>query len=648
MKKLFTLAIFALLSLQVLALPWGHRYATEQATENITIDISTLFTVSVEWGEGDWDADGSKFGYGTSIDGTGWTWVDLPWFADGGGSNKLCKTNLSIDTPGKYYYAYRMDKSGTTYSLGTDSWAENVSSLAATAYILVGDVSKQDGAWNDTNTWEDGSVPISTSNVGIYHAVTLSASAQESASLNITSGKSLTINVGGQLTTGAITNSAGNSGLIIKSDAAGNGSLIFSGAAPAATVERYIAGHSGVAADGWHFLSSPITTFTVFGSDFQPTLTEDDLYEYDEVSNMWLNYHQGNAASFTAGEGFLVARKATTIGDFIGTLNSGAVTFDNLTRTASKGNGFHLLGNPFTSAIIWKDGNWALTNIGAIAQIWNASSGNFSLINSGGFIPSTNGFYVETDTDLSNTITISASSRAHNATNNYKSEDASNKMLMKINNDVNSYSDQCVIGFKQEATEAFDLEFDSHKLYGNAKAPQLCSKIGEEVFSTNYLPELESDYYFNLEFKAGVDANYTINFEGIDSFESDIFMTLVDLKTNTYTDLRTTADYSFSASTSDDVDRFVIHAFKSTLGLDEMENDLLKVYAYQDLVMVQNKTNKAGQMQVFDLSGRKIYEAPITNEEQSSYRLACPSGAYIIHIEAGERSVRETIIIATK
>ena len=137
MKKYSIIILFVVLSFSLFAYPWGHRYATEQSWQNTTITKGSTLTFSVEWGEGDWTH--SDLGYGTTTDGTGWTWVDIPWFEDGEGSNKRCKTNVTFNTAGTYYYAYRMEKPTGTYSYqhGSDQWSENSGTLSAVSYVTV-------------------------------------------------------------------------------------------------------------------------------------------------------------------------------------------------------------------------------------------------------------------------------------------------------------------------------------------------------------------------------------------------------------------------------------------------------------------------------------------------------------------------------
>ncbi len=135
-RKLF-ITLFTILSITVFALPWGHRYSTEQNWQNNTIPVGNTLTFSVEWGEGDWVQ--SDIGYGTSTDGSGWTWVDISWFEDGDGSNKRCKTDIQFNTAGTFYYAYRLEKPASTigYQHGSDSWSENASTLSAISSVIV-------------------------------------------------------------------------------------------------------------------------------------------------------------------------------------------------------------------------------------------------------------------------------------------------------------------------------------------------------------------------------------------------------------------------------------------------------------------------------------------------------------------------------
>ena len=143
--KLFLIAIISIGLIAGLAnaAPWGHRYddpTDGQIWETTNVVDNSTLQVSVEWGEGDWDgALGSAFGMGSSTDGSGWTWYELPWFEDDGG-NKRCHADVLFNNNGTNWWAYRIIKAengGTNYLNGANGWSETYSPLSASAYVYV-------------------------------------------------------------------------------------------------------------------------------------------------------------------------------------------------------------------------------------------------------------------------------------------------------------------------------------------------------------------------------------------------------------------------------------------------------------------------------------------------------------------------------
>ncbi len=250
--------------------------------------------------------------------------------------------------------------------------------------------------WNTTGNWSANTVPTSSSNVAIPHVTNdpivsqLPATPAICNNLSIATGAVLTIAPGKALTvSGTLANSSGTSGLVIQSTSAGTGSLINSTAGVPASAERYIARWTD-ANHGWHFLSSPVANQAISASfvDITGTISTNlDLYKWSESQNLWINikndagtYNQGTGTTnwsndanpvFETGKGYMTAYSTNLTKTFIGTLNVADVPITGLTNTTGKTNrGWHLVGNPFSSAIKWTQGSsWAKTNIGAFPQI---------------------------------------------------------------------------------------------------------------------------------------------------------------------------------------------------------------------------------------------------------------------------------------
>jgi hypothetical protein len=276
-----------------------------------------------------------------------------------------------------------------------------------------------------------------------------------------------------------------NDGLYLKSPASGYGrtaSFWPKGTTSGnVNVERSIPGWTSNL-DGWNFLSAPVS-----GQSIAPNFTignpneaKYDFYRWVEsdASYPWHNYKAGGFTAFTPGEGYLVAYNDAAVKNFSGAFNNAAIPLSNLSYSAVTYKGWHLLGNPYTCALSWNNGDWALSNVEAIAQIRNAG-GTYSPISAGNPIPAMNGFMVRV-TGSSNTVTIPLTARTHSTTDWYKNSNTltDRLMLTATSNGNNTYV-ETIIQLDQDATTAFDMAFDGHFLRGIEGAPQLYSVISD-------------------------------------------------------------------------------------------------------------------------------------------------------------------------
>jgi len=270
-----------------------------------------------------------------------------------------------------------------------------------------------DTDWNTKANWNRSAVPTSTDNVIIPAVSKASAPVidiDENADCN-----NLTIESSGSLT--------------IQSSASGTGSLIVSGTSKGdITVERYMTGWSS-SNNGWHFLSSPVSGFTISGTDFVPTVGDDDLYRFDESAEslVWLNYNGGTFGHtvFEVGLGYLSSYETAATKSFSGSINTGTIAKSLSFTTSSGGEGWNLLGNPYTSAIDW-DLLTKTSSVEGTVYVVQGSDGNYITWNGStgdltdGIIPAMQGYFAHcTTTDQ--TITMQTEDQLHNSTNFYKS-----------------------------------------------------------------------------------------------------------------------------------------------------------------------------------------------------------------------------------
>ncbi len=513
--------------------------------------------------------------------------------------------------------------------------------------------------WETSSNWDD-ETPTATADVYIPggvspHVDNATASPAECNNLTIASGGTLTVPVNKSLTVNgdlSIDASATPGTLTVESGASGNGSLILNGTVTGrATVERYIAAYTPGQDDGWHEIGSPVNNMAISGSDFAPG-ANDDLYAWGEATNIWLNnkVSGNNITNFTNGNGYLISYQSTATKTFNGTLNNSDISFSNLSYNTTRGNGWHLLGNPFSSAVIWGDANWALSGVSGVAKVWDESGATYVDIAANGIIPSTNGFFVQV-TSETNSLTIPVADRTHNTTNNNKNSSVANlkgPLKFKVTNDVNGYYDVNTLGFKAGATEGWDITFDSHKLFSLVKtAPQLWTVSKDQQFSTNYLPEITTTAYnIPLYFRAGVNTVYHLSVTGVNSFEN-IRLVLEDLQTGRKIDLSQQGNYDFSAMTDDDESRFVLHINSVTAVPSLSEIDGIRVFAYGKTIYLYTPGQKSlkGKVSVFNTVGQEIYTGSLSGMKLQKISLNQKTGIYFVRVEDGNKVVTRKVFI---
>ena len=541
-----------------------------------------------------------------------WTWDDTyAWERNttSGGAVQAHWTKRSAATP---------------KSFGTATWTGDLSS-----------------DWNADDNWTF-ITPTATMDVSVppvsSHTLSIESEAGSPAVCN-----NLTIEPGGFLTipSGKGLNVSGT--LTVASDSTGNGSLIADGTLTGnIVIQHYVKGYES-SSDGWHLIASPVDSHDITASDFEPGNVSpnlDDLFFWEETTGSWLNSKDtsNHINCFINGKGYLVAYEATETKSFAGNPNQDDILFNNLSYHPSEGNGWHLLGNPYPSALSWGDNNWSMTNVSGVAKVWNSAAANYTDLSSGEIIPAGNGFFIQVQ-DASNSITIPASNRMHQDVNSYKEQmQNTDQLTFKITGDSNSYYDESTLGFTPEATFDFDLRYDSHKLFSLVEtAPQIWSVVEKVSYSTNYLPVTDS-LQIPLYCKVGVESVYHLTWEGALDFSPNDQLILEDRKKHQNTDMRKTLQYDFTAGKEDMQNRFVIHLTDVTTGISDIEpSRAFRIFAKDKAVHIQSDESLSGIISFFNLKGQRVYTTQCTRKKSLVLHPHLNPGIYIIQIKTSNK-----------
>jgi hypothetical protein len=469
-------------------------------------------------------------------------------------------------------------------------------------------------------------------------------------SLTINAGKSLIINAGKQLTvTGTLTNTAGNSGLVIKSDATGTGSLITS-SSPSATVERYITG----AASAWHLLSSPVSVQAI-EPEFVPVqtptpTTTEDFFTWYEPTSAWVNYKNTSTAptwntangstNFVPGKGYLVEYQAVNpTKTFTGTLNAGAVNFPMTAAVSGTYAKTNLAGNPYPSSIDWKSvSGWDKSNVqvetggGHSFYTWNETDNNYGAYNDESVtdngtngvnrqIAPMQGFFIKAAS--AGSLSMTDAVRVHSSQAWLKS--GNEGFRLKVTAPENKGSDEISFEFGHSTSVGGAAKWNSFV----ATAPSLSTPKSGTEYSISFLESLSNETVIPVTFRAGIDGQYTLAADLQSLPEAHMY--LVDNKLSKTQNLSDNPVYTFAASTTDEPNRFKL-TFKS-VGVNESSVEQpFNIYATNNTVYVANTSaaSAKGEVFVYNTLGQVIAHQNL-NGDLTKINIAA-TGYYLVKV----------------
>ncbi len=476
----------------------------------------------------------------------------------------------------------------------------------------------------------------------------ISGTSVQDQNLDIGNGSQL-VNCGDLTVNVALINDAGTTGLIIKSDENGSGSLIHNTANVPASVEQYLT------SERWHLVSSPMTIATI------ETFMNIYLKQWNEVDSTWTYLTQPVTIPMVATTGYSAWASDNLTGtvtvNYEGNLNNGDYPISLTYTPASNATGWNLLGNPYPSAIDWNDdaswnrsnlSGWAVVYDNATFRGWNPYLTGINRTYNGktdGIIPATQGFWVRA-TASGASVTIPQSQRTHNSQPFYKEADEDNSMSLRLKVSANDFEDEAVIIFMEGATNGFDGLYDLGKMYNINEAPNIYSLAEGDLYSVNVLPvdfisETDSPI-IPIGFELGVEQESVIAVSGIESFDPFTPIYLEDLQEDIMVNLRNQHSYTFSSNPMDDPNRFLLH-FGEPIGIDEYNENGISIYSHNASVYIKLSESEKGEAAIYDMLGKKI--CSIKLNDQITKRTLYQTGYFIVKVKTEDQFSIQKVFI---
>ena len=118
--------------------------------------------------------------------------------------------------------------------------------------------------------------------------------------------------------------------------------------------------------------------------------------------------------------------------------------------------------------------------------------------------------------------------------------------------------DKTVIGFNPNSTDTFNSVYDANKLMGMPNRQTLYTMNSGQLMSINILPDEATTDTVPMGMAPGTNDTFSMSFTGMSSFDTTSYVYLEDKKLHIFHNLRN-GDYTFTALTTDDWNRFLVH-----------------------------------------------------------------------------------------
>jgi hypothetical protein len=500
----------------------------------------------------------------------------------------------------------------------------------------------QNTTWSNTNNWSASRVPIATdiavipSGLTNYPIITSSEDLIATAKLlDIAPGGSLTINALGKFEVIGDLRSE-TSGLTIKSDVTGTGSLLHDATNVNATIERYITGSTTLTSKSYHTVSIPLT------QDAGPVsglFLGSYLYEFDAINQEWDALGTPTNTPLSVDKGYLIFYPDASITySFAGPMNNGVFDAPSMPTTAED---HHFIPNPYPSAIDWDASQgWNKTNLYDAVWIWSASAGNWAAYGTqtGGtngasqYIPVGQGFLVQANTTGSPALSMNNNVRVHNDQAFLKNK-ADDSDILRVRSKTADYSDEILLTFKEYASNNFEGQFDVGKMYGLGDSPQLYSYSADNYkLSINAMEEIQEDITIQLGFEIATSGEVTLEFPTIETFEPETSVILMDQLTGANIDVRANSEYTFISQPEDDADRFKLQ-FKNATSIAEVNtHDLTAYFSGQTLYFNLDGFTGSSFVQLYNTSGQIVFASEV-NASQNNIQIGdLSTGIYLVRL----------------
>ncbi|NQY09293.1 MAG: T9SS type A sorting domain-containing protein, partial [Flavobacteriales bacterium] len=356
--------------------------------------------------------------------------------------------------------------------------------------------------------------------------------------------------------------------------------------------------------------------------------------------------------------------------DVTGSPQQGSITYNSgstpkLSYTSNDvedEDGWNLIGNPFPSAIDW-DLIDTKTGITDIIYIFNNSTGSYGTYTGGmggagqggvnNIIPISQSFWVHAT--ASPTLTIDEADKIDDDQAILMSKTTFKYLRLKLEGDVNSYSDDVLLFFDEDGSTDFINNVDAVKLSSFLYTAHSISAVSDDDkdIAIKTLPDNGSSFIVPLKVKigTGTSGNYTLSVDDMMNLPKEMDVILLDSLTGNMTDLRKTSNYPFYISDTTEAPRMYLKFTVDPLVTTISENSKLGISLYPNPsrghVFIEGEDiDHNGNFEVYDILGKKIgSKKSRLGDQRSRIDIDAKPGVYFVKFQNGDQRISRKVTI---
>ncbi|QTE22997.1 FG-GAP-like repeat-containing protein [Polaribacter cellanae] len=544
--------------------------------------------------------------------------------------------------------------------------------------------------WNDATNWSNGIPTLNSTgvikNVSKLPIINVNAKAKD---IVVENGATLSINAGKSL---SVERNLSNSGkIVINSNATKSGSLLVKeNATGILNYNRYVT-------NDWHLIGVPVMNqniydFVVTDAAINKIIKNDSdtkyavgVYDNTKDSNRWtyiLTRNIGSAGDFKNGTGYALKRlePLPALGgtyQFVGNIENNNKTIKLKDGSATSGNSWNALGNPYPSFINANNNANAVNNLltynatslqptNTAIYVWEASTASYKPFNNTSkeakYIAPGQGFFVAAKTDgVDFTITKEMLSHQNGSNLFYKTYNTHSKknkntrfeVLLKMTSDTQNKSTEII--YLKNATKGLDIGYDAGLFTGENIDFSIYSHLLENGNGTPFsLQCLPNKGYNSMVVPIGVNAkaNKTVVFSlETKNIPEGLNIYLEDVQKNTFTKLNDHNNYTITFSKAQKgVGRFFMHTTKNVLSVDR-NNKTLKASKIwlkdKKSLEISTISSEAATIKLFDVLGKQVFSTSVKGA--TNYTINLPeqlkTAVYIVKLKTAKGIKTKKVIV---